>query len=329
MQRDADIDCAIVIVTWNIEKLIADAIDSVQQDASSSGMRHRVVVVDNGSTDATVANIREHTRDVTVLEPGENNGFGWANNLGLRYLGFGSDMPADELPATVLLLNPDTRTHTGAMAAMQRALRSDDSIGMVGPALQYGDGSFQEGAFQFPGLQQAAFDLYPVPDRLRITRLNGRYPQRRYQKDAPFTVDFVLGAAMLLRREAILACWKNEGLFDPAYFMYMEEVDLARRLSTEGWHVMVAPDAIVTHYAGASSASVPLKTQQRLWHSRLTYASRHYSPLRYRLFRRIVLHGLQLRRWSATRRHQPQVAQIANEMVVFVKSWQPIPAQQP
>ena len=91
-------------------------------------------------------------------------------------------------------------------------------------AVAYADGSFQHGAFRFPSLAQIALDFFPPPGRLNQpvldSRLNGRY-SRDLRSGQPFRVDFVLGAALMVRGEAL----RQVGLLDEGYFMYCEEMD--------------------------------------------------------------------------------------------------------
>ena len=150
-------------------------------------------------------------------------------------------------------------------------------MGAAGARLQYPDGSFQHGAFAFPGLMQLWFDLFPPrPRRLLDSRLNGRYPRPRYDAGRPFAVDFALGAALMVRREAIQAA----GLLDEGYFMYAEEVDWCWRMRRCGWPCYCVPSARVIHHGGASSSQFRSQSMRNLWRSRRRLYDRFYGPLR-------------------------------------------------
>ena len=115
--------------------------------------------------------------------------------------------------------------------------------------------------------------LVPLNWRLTQSRLNGRYP---HAHDATaFVCDFVLGALMAVRREA----YEATGGFDPAYFMYVEEVDWCRRLGMDGWEVWHLPSAAATHHAGQSTRTVAGRMFVELHRSRLRYYRRHWSPI--------------------------------------------------
>ena len=153
---------------------------------------------------------------------------------------------------------------------MVEFLVANPTAGICGPRLQYGDGSFQHGAFHYPGIVQVFLDLFPLDGirgvhRLHNSRLNGRYPTAAWQGLAPFPVDFVLGAALCIRREAI----ERIGGLDDAFFMYCEEMDWCRRCRQAGWQVYALPAARVIHHAGQSSRQVRWDAYERLWRSRL------------------------------------------------------------
>jgi len=159
---------------------------------------------------------------------------------------------------------------------------------VVGAQLAYGDGSFQHSAFRFPGLGQLIVDLFPVPGRLHESAFNGRYPRQRYASGKPFPVDHTLGAAMMLRREAIL----QTGLFDEGYFMYCEEIDWSIRIRQAGWEIYAVPAARVIHLAGQSTAQIRPQSVLNLWRSRIRLFEKHYPPARLWLARRIIRLGM-------------------------------------
>jgi GT2 family glycosyltransferase len=155
-------------------------------------------------------------------------------------------------------------------------LATTPSAGICGPRLQYGDGDFQHGAFRFPGLTQVLLDLFPLEGirgahRLHGSRLNGRYPASAWHGRAPFAVDFVLGAALCIRREVI----ERIGGLDDGYFMYCEEMDWCLRCRQAGWGVYALPIAVVVHHAGQSSRQVRWDAYERLWRSRVRFYQKH------------------------------------------------------
>lgn len=298
-------DLAVVIVTWNVRALVIDAIRSLCADLTQSGLdadSTDIWVVDSASTDGTPDAIRAAFPDVHLIAHPVNVGFGAANNIALRALGFcDTPTPNPNGPRAVFLLNPDTliphsaiphnAMPSGAVRRLYDTLFASPKVGMVGAQLAYGDGSFQHSAFAFPTLAQIAIDLFPLDwlprrvfGRLYDSRLNGRYPRAWYQGDKPFAIGHPLGAAMLLRREVI----EQTGLFDEQFFMYCEEVDWAMRIQAASWLIYCEPRAHITHLSGQSTGQVRTQSLINLWRSRLRLYQKHYTPLQQAMARLLI-----------------------------------------
>ncbi|HEX2622005.1 MAG TPA: glycosyltransferase family 2 protein, partial [Phototrophicaceae bacterium] len=270
----SDLDLAIVIVTWNVRDLIQDALRTLYIDLATSGLSAQVYVVDSASSDDTVAIVREHFPQVNLTTSADNLGFGKANNLGMRLAGFGTPVGAHRHtpPRAAYLLNPDTLTKPGATRKLYDALMANPRVGLVGARLSYADGSFQHGAFAFPGLRQLWVEFFPTPGRLIEGRFNGRYPRALYDSGQPFEVDFTLGATMMIKREVI----EQTGMFDEQIFMYVEETDWAWRIQEAGWITKCVPAAEVVHLVGQSTGQVRARSIVDLWTSRLYVFGKHY-----------------------------------------------------
>jgi GT2 family glycosyltransferase len=186
------------------------------------------------------------------------------------------------------LLNPDTLTQTGATRTLYDTLMADEQNGLVGARLTYGDGSFQHSAFAFPGLKQLWVEFFPTPGRFIEGWFNGRYPRDLYQGDAPFEVDFMLGATMMLRREVI----EQTGMFDEQFFMYGEEVDWQWRIRKAGWRILCVPQAHVVHLVGQSTGQVKARSVKNLWESRLYLFDKHYPAWKRWLARQMIAFGM-------------------------------------
>ena len=286
------LELGVVIVTWNVRDLALQALQSLIADLEQSPFKaFEVVVVDSASHDGTAEAVRAAFPQVSVIAHEENLGFGAGNNLGIAYL-------QAEHPGlrAVYLLNPDTITQPGATWALYEALFDEAEVGLVGARLTFGDGSFQHGAFMFPGLRQLWSEFFWIPGRWREGTFNGRYPLHLYQSSQPFDVDFTLGATMMLRSEVI----DQTGMFDPGFFMYAEEVDWAWRIRKGGWRVQCVPAAHVVHLGGQSTGQVRPQSSLYLWQSRLRLFDKHYPPLKRRFARWIVQQGIRSRIASLT-----------------------------
>ncbi|MCA0452502.1 MAG: glycosyltransferase family 2 protein [Chloroflexi bacterium] len=284
------VDLAVVIVTWNVRALVLDALRSLYADLAQSRLTAEVYVVDSASSDDSVSAVAAEFPQVKLIASQNNLGFGAANNLALKQIGFGAE--SQELPKAVYLLNPDTITHLGATQTLYDALFSNERVGLVGANLTYGDGSFQHGAFGFPGLRQLWVEFFPTPGRHFESSFNGRYPRSAYQSEQRFPVDFVLGATMMLRREVI----QQTGMFDEQFFMYCEEIDWAWRIHKAGWQVYTVPAAHVTHLGGQSTSQIRPQSLVNLWTSRLQLFDKHYSPFKRLIARAMVKWGMRLKK---------------------------------
>lgn len=284
------VDLAVIIVTWNVRDVVLDALKSLITDLSGSSITYDIYIVDSASSDGTVDAIRLNFPHVKIIASTTNLGFAGANNVALRQIGFGTNSNV-VLPKAVYLLNPDTITQLGATQILYNALFAEETTGLVGAALTYGDGSFQHSAFAYPGLRQLWVEFFPTPGRLFESSFNGRYKRQQYQAGQSFQVDFVLGATMMLKREVII----GTGMFDEQFFMYCEEVDWAWRINLAGWNVLCVPSAHVIHLGGQSSSQIRPQSLMNLWKSRLLLFDKHYS-FRKRIVARVMIQiGLRLK----------------------------------
>jgi N-acetylglucosaminyl-diphospho-decaprenol L-rhamnosyltransferase len=280
---------SIIIVAWNTRDLVLDAVASAAEDMRRSGISGDIWVIDNQSSDGTADALRIAYPDgcippVHVLDAPENLGFARGNNFAMRAIGF-PDAP--QLPDYVLLLNPDTVVHSGALRILVDAMESTGA-GLAGARLVYGDGSFQHSAFAFPGLAQLFIDIFPVPARLHESSINGRYPRSLYAQNQPFTIDHPLGATFMLRREVI----QQTGMFDEQFQLYCEEVDWAMRIKAAGWQAISVPSAEVIHYGGQSTSQVRPQSVINLWKARLQLYRKYYNPIKLALAKVLIRLGM-------------------------------------
>ncbi len=272
----------VAIVSFNTCDLLAACLGSLRRCT----LPLRVVVVENASTDGSAAMVRARFPEVELIEPGGNRGFAAGTNLALRVLCAG-----EHPPAHLLLLNPDTIVHPGAIETLVAFLDAHPRVGVVGPRLLNPDGTVQHAAFRFPTLLMTVLDLFPpgeaMPGRLYGSWWHGRYPQERLG-DRPFPIDHPLGACMLVRRETLA----QVGLFDEAYFMYTEEVDWCYRVRRAGWAIWQEPRARVTHVGGAATSQFRARMFVALYASRMRFFQLWYGAAAARRHRTIIRAGM-------------------------------------
>lgn len=229
-----------VVVNYNTAALLEDCLASL----ASEGIRS-TVVVDNASTDDSRA-VADRA-GVLWLQTGANLGYGRAANLGASH-------PAISSLPWILVCNPDVELTAGAVRALAGTLSADPALGAVGPRLSNPDGSLYPSARTFPSLVDAAGHglLGLLVPGNRFTR---RYRLLDWDHRDLARVDWVSGACLMVRRDA----WAEVGGFDPAYFMYLEDVDLCWRLGRAGWGVAYQPAAEVVHVQGVSADRHPYR----------------------------------------------------------------------
>jgi N-acetylglucosaminyl-diphospho-decaprenol L-rhamnosyltransferase len=310
-------EIAVVIVNYNTRDLLARCLASLHAAQLPDQARCRIVVVDNASQDGSAE--LPTAPDTTLLASPVNLGFTGGNNLALAALGFPVRPPSDVQhlaaslcpapPDYVLLLNPDTEVIPNALLCLVEFMQATPHAAVCGAHLCYGDGAFQHAAFRFPGLFQVALDLFPLhglpfAHRLYDSVLNGRYARRLWQGDTPFPVDFVLGAAMLLRGQAI----HHIGGLDDDFFMYCEEMDWCLRCAEAGLGVYAHPGAHVIHHEAQSSRQNRSLAFERLWRSRYRFYAKYPRryPAGFRLVLRVLVRAAMAWRSQETRRRFAQ-----------------------
>ncbi len=282
---------AVVIVSFNTSALLCACLESLR----ACTLPLRIVVVDNASTDDSTALVRSRFPEVALHVQDHNAGFARANNIGLRASGYGpghAPQAGGERPAFVLLLNPDTIVHAGALETLAAFLQAHPRVGMVGPRLLNPDGSLQRAAFRFPTLTMSLLEVFPpgevLPGRLYNSWWHGRYPQEERAGTEPFPIDHPLGACMLLRAAVL----EQVGLLNESYFMYSEEIEWCWRIRQAGWAIWQVPQARVSHIGGAATGQFRQRMFIELHRSRVQFFRQHYSPAFLRAHRLITRAGM-------------------------------------
>ncbi len=264
------LDLAIVIVSYNTKNLLRTCLRSVY--ASEGDFAMHVTVVDNKSSDGSLDMVREAFPQANVIAAPRNGGFAYANNLGLRSYGFDQGKTPDELPRYALLLNPDTELPPTALADMLDLMAQRPELGAAGPKLILPDGSLDKACRRsFPSPQSFIYrglglsKLFPNSERF------AQYNLTFLPEDEEAEVDSVVGAFMLVRREAV----EGAGLLDEAFFMHGEDLDWAYRIKQQGWKIWYYPAVQVLHHKGAASRGNP-KVRVAFYKAMRIFVQKHY-----------------------------------------------------
>ena len=264
-------DTVAVIVSYNVAPLLHECLASIAEAAEAGGITVHVVVIDNASSDHSVEVARAN-RNTTVVANTRNVGFGLACNQGIAIArAIGSEH--------VLFLNPDARLAPDALAALRNALETSPRHAIAGPDLRFPDGRPQPSRRRFPNLATLLVESTPLQWRGGGIDGSAGWPLiepviRRYQcadlADVSGTVDWISGACLLIRVTALAAV----GGFDPAFFLYFEETDLAHRLRKSGWTCTYTPEARVFHHRSQSADQNIGARDRHYYASKMTYAAR-------------------------------------------------------
>jgi len=243
---EVTLQISVIIVNWNGGALLRNTVESVT--AFPPAIEYEVVIVDNASTDDSLALLRASevaqplldAKRLSIIENEENIGFGRANNQAFALTN----------SRLLLLLNPDTEVTAGSIDRLIRTIDSRARIGVVGPKLLNADGSLQISVWRNPPAaweimlsQLKLYQLFPRSFRGELL-LGGHWDHARER-----SVPMLSGAAMLVRRKVI----EDVGGFDERFHMYGEDNEWCLRIARAGWDLVFQPAAVIRHH-GAKSA---------------------------------------------------------------------------
>lgn len=238
---------SVVVTHYRSPEVLLRCLDALAHQTSDR--MGEVVVVDSDAALDLHQRVAEHHLDVRYVPVPTNVGFGALVNRGL-------------LSSTceyALVINADVRIEPDCIATLAAHLDADAGCGLVAPLLRHDDGALQHTAFRFHRPTTIAYRRTPLgrtaAGRAELDRFLARDQLERAVLDqAPVPVDWVLGAAMCVRREALA----DVGEMDAAYFLYFEDVDWCLRFWQSGWAVHYLPTAAAhhTHERGSASGGV-------------------------------------------------------------------------
>ena len=249
-----NIDLSVIIINWNTKQLLLDCVASVYRTIHEA--KFEVFVVDNGSTDGSVEAVSKAYPAVRLIANTKNHGFAKANNMALKKMN----------GKYAVLLNSDTIVKDSAFDRMFDFMERHPQAGMCGPQLLNGDGSKQNSIGVFPTL------LTEFTSR-SLTRIffpcayREAFGSKDIQLTEPAIVDFIMGACMMARKQAL----DHVGTLDEDYFFFYEEIDWCFRMKKTRWDVYHIPDVEIYHFGGQSTKNISLKARAESWRSRYLF----------------------------------------------------------
>jgi GT2 family glycosyltransferase len=234
----------VIVLNWNGWQ---DTVKCIESLKSLTYPNYEIVVLDNASTNDSVARIREAHPDVILIETGANLGFAGGNNVGIRYA---LDRGADY----IWLLNNDTVVDSNALTALVENAEADSKVGVVGSVIYY-----MHEPTRIQAWGGGRVDLW-----LGISR----------HFDRPVSnekIDYITGASFLVRTEV----FRQIGLLDDCFFMYWEDADFCLRARRVGWKISVASMSKIFHKESASVGKSSLRLDVYFNASAVVFFRRH------------------------------------------------------
>jgi GT2 family glycosyltransferase len=265
----------------------------------SRSQLEQVVVVDHESNLDAASRIATTFPWVRVVERSTNEGFATGVNLGVR----------ETRAPFILLLNPDCVVDEQEVARLVAFAQQLPQAAIVGPRILNADGTVQGSARRFPGLTTAFAG--------RSSWLTRRFPNNPLSRhnlpaldaqQTPLDVDWVSGACMLVRRNALT----QVGGMDERFFLYWEDADLCRRLTDVGWRIVYFPGATIVHAGGRSSIHA-YRESLYAFHRSALFLFRKHAPGPARLFQPLVYLALQARLQLLLRLHRHRLTSTRSE----------------
>lgn len=254
-------DLSIIIVNYNVKHYLEQCLDSICK--SAQGLQVETIVVDNNSSDGSVAYLRDRFPWVVFIENKTNGGFAKANNQGIR----------QAKGRYVMLLNPDTIITERTLADCIQFMDQHPEAGGLGVKMLKCDGSFAyESRRGIPTPFVAFCKMSGLGTLFPRSRTFGRYYMRYLDINSTEKIDIISGACMFIRRTAL----DKSGLLDEDFFMYGEDIDLSYRLLKTGMDNYYLPTRIL-HYKGESTQKSSYRYVYNFYNAMLIFFRKHFS----------------------------------------------------
>ncbi len=254
------IELSIIIVNYNVKLLLEQCLLSLRK--ASKGIVLEIIVIDNNSSDRSVAFLRPKFTEVNFIENKENLGFSTANNQGIRI----------SKGEYVLLLNPDTIVGENVLKNSLEFMRINPKAGAHSVKMLNANGQFLlESKRGFPSPWNSFCKMSGLSSLFPNSQTFSQYQLRYLSPDATHKVDVLSGAYMFMRRKAL----DKVGLLDETFFMYGEDIDLSYRIVLGGYDNYYLPIRIL-HYKGESSKKGDMRYYRNFYGAMLIFFNKYY-----------------------------------------------------
>lgn len=253
---------SVIVVTHNHASYIERCLESLASEIKK--INGEVIVIDNLSDDES-ATLAQKYKEITVLVNSTRRGFSSNNNLGMA-LAKGK---------YILILNPDTEVLPGALAQLVDFMDTHTSVGLCGAQLLFPSGKIQPSPRRFPTLGAFLARRTPLRFFLNKSKFNRHHLMLDHTHIHELSVDWLLGACMFIRREVL----DTAGPLDEGFFLYVEDIDWAKRIHQAQWEVRYVPTAkIIHHHLAVSDKKFFSRYMWLHFKSMVRYARKHIIP---------------------------------------------------
>lgn len=256
-------ELSVIIVSFNVCTYLRQALASVI--AAAEGISREIIVVDNNSSDGSAAMVKEEFKDVRLIVSEHNEGYPAACNKGIMA----------SAGSFILILNPDTVVEPDAIKTALAFTRNHPEAGAAGARMVNGSGGFlPESKRGFPSPLASLFRFTGMWKLFRRSSFFNAYYLGHLPEYEICKADILTGAFMLIRRDAL----DSAGLFDTAFFMYGEDIDLCWRIRQAGYCNYYLPDVRITHFKGKSALQDEESSLRHFYRAMEIFASKHLHP---------------------------------------------------
>jgi len=280
LSSDQHITLSVIIVNYNVSYFLEQCLNSVYR---SRGIEHmEVIVVDNRSSDNSVAMIKQKFPQVLLMENARNLGFSKANNQGIE----------QAKGAYVVLLNPDTVVEEHTLEKTLKTFESDEKIGGIGVRMVDGKGKFlPESKRGLPTPWVAFYKVFGLAALFPRSKRFGKYHLTYLSSTENHDVDVLSGAYMGLR----VSMLERVGLLDETFFMYGEDIDLSYRIQQAGYKNRYLAETTIIHYKGESTKKSSVNYVLVFYKAMIIFARKHFSQNRAIFFSFLIYLGIIVR----------------------------------
>ncbi len=236
---------SVILISYRVPFFLEQCLASVRAAIAAGDIPVEIIVVDNAPGDGSLDYLKPRFPEVRFLEPGENLGFGKANNLAWKAAG----------GQHIVFLNPDTLIPESFFKASIAFLEKAPKAGALGYRMIDGSGRFlPESKRGFPTLWASFCKMSGIGSIFPKNRLFSGYYQGFLPENSPNPVPILSGAALWVRRELL----EKTGGFDESYFLYAEDIDFSHQLTLSGYQNWYFPEITLLHFKGESSRKSPV-----------------------------------------------------------------------